>query len=154
MAKPSVTVERIIAAPADRFYELVSDLPRMGEWSPENTGGKWVKGSTGAHVGARFKGSNRQGWRRWSTDVTVLAAEPGRRFSFDVTAGPFKVANWTYELSSVDEGTRVAETWTDHRAAWMATLSGVLVGVRDRAEVNRANMELTLAALERCAVTG
>ena len=60
-----------IAAPAERLYDLISDLPRMGEWSPENCGGKWVKGATGPVVGARFRGHNRKGWRRWTTLVTV-----------------------------------------------------------------------------------
>ena len=48
-------------ADAIELYDLVSDLPRMGEWSPENTGGKWVNGAAGPVVGARFKGSNKSG---------------------------------------------------------------------------------------------
>ena len=28
-------------------YDLVSDLPRMGEWSPENIGGEWQGGGRG-----------------------------------------------------------------------------------------------------------
>ena len=50
-----VEVTKVIAATPERVYELVSDLPRMGEWSPENTGGSWIKGATGPAVGAKFK---------------------------------------------------------------------------------------------------
>ncbi|MBV8986815.1 MAG: SRPBCC family protein, partial [Acidimicrobiia bacterium] len=28
-----------IDAPPERLYDMVSDLSRMGEWSPENLGG-------------------------------------------------------------------------------------------------------------------
>ena len=42
-----VVVTKDIAAPAATVWALVSDLPRMGEWSPENCGGQWVKGATG-----------------------------------------------------------------------------------------------------------
>jgi Polyketide cyclase / dehydrase and lipid transport len=30
-----------INASPEAVYDLVSDLPRMGEWSPENIGGEW-----------------------------------------------------------------------------------------------------------------
>ena len=69
---------RDIAAPAEDVWALVSDLPRMGQWSPENKGGKWVKGATGPELGAVFKGSNKNGIRRWSTTVIVVACERGK----------------------------------------------------------------------------
>ena len=50
-----------IDAPPERVYDMVADLSRMGEWSPENQGGKWLRGATGASQGARFKGRNRIG---------------------------------------------------------------------------------------------
>ena len=76
-------VSRVIAAPADVLYEMVSDLSRMGEWSPENVGGSWRRGS-GPTVGGRFKGRNKRGPARWTTNVEVTAAEPGRLFEFVV----------------------------------------------------------------------
>ena len=51
-------MSRVIAASAAEWYDMVSDLRRMGEWSPENRGGAWIKGARGPAVGARFKGSN------------------------------------------------------------------------------------------------
>ena len=112
-----VRVERTIRGEADELYDLVSDLPRMGEWSPENTGGRWVNGAAGPVVGARFKGSNKKGLAKWSTDVVVTVAEPGERFSFDVTRGPMKISNWDYRFEQQGGITSVVETWTDHRAA-------------------------------------
>ena len=148
-----IEVSRTIAAPADRLYALVGDLPRMGEWSTENTGGRWVKGATGPAVGARFKGTNRHGWRRWSTDVTVAVAEPGREFAFDVTAMGMGVARWGYRFEPADDGdgTAVTEYWVDHRSPVIATITGLAVGVKDRSTHNRAGMEHTLEQLAAAA---
>lgn len=66
-----VTVERDIAAPAQAVWGLISDITRMGEWSPEARGGEWVKGASAPAVGARFKGKNARGKRSWSTDCRV-----------------------------------------------------------------------------------
>jgi uncharacterized protein YndB with AHSA1/START domain len=142
-----VEVSRTIQASPERLYGLVSDLPRMGEWSPENRGGRWVKGATRPAVGARFKGRNKSGWRSWSTDVVVAVAEPGREFAFDVTALGLRVARWGYRFEGVADGTVVTEYWEDHRSPLAAKLSGVLVGVSDRAAHNRAGMIETLDKL-------
>ena len=37
-----------IAAPPDTVYGLVSDITRMGEWSLEAVGGRWLVDSRGA----------------------------------------------------------------------------------------------------------
>lgn len=146
-----VEVSRTINAPAERLYEMISDLPRMGEWSPENTGGRWTKGATGPAVGARFKGRNRKTWHRWSTDVTVVTATPGQEFAFDVTAGPVKVARWGYRFEPDGDGTKVTEYWDDHRKPLAAKLTGLMIGVPDRAAHNRAGMDQTLQRLAEAA---
>ncbi len=63
-----------IHASPDAIYDLVSDLPRMGEWSPENIGGEWLGGGSGK-VGDRFIGHNRTPERAWSVPVMVTIAE-------------------------------------------------------------------------------
>ena len=57
MSAPVVVTKEINASP-ETVFAMVSDLTRMGEWSPENQGGQWVKGATGPAVGAQFKGRN------------------------------------------------------------------------------------------------
>ena len=62
-------------------YELVADLPRMGEWSPECVKVEWQEGATGPAVGARFLGHNRTGPGKrikWSRRGRVVSAEPGQ----------------------------------------------------------------------------
>ncbi len=49
----SVSID--IAAPPEKVYALVSDITRMGEWSPECRSCRWADEATGPTVGARFK---------------------------------------------------------------------------------------------------
>jgi uncharacterized protein YndB with AHSA1/START domain len=142
-----LSVVNDIDAPPATVWGLVSDLTRMGEWSPENVGGRWVKGATGPAPGARFKGENRNGDKSWATEVKVLDCEPAERFSFLVTVGPMKIAEWAYDFEEIEGGCRVTETWTDRRG-WLAKkASGPASGVKDRREHNRHGMEQTLARL-------
>ncbi len=142
-----VEVSRTVNATPERMYELISDLPRMGEWSPENAGGKWHKGATGPTVGAKFKGKNHKGWRRWSTIATVFTADPGAEFAFDVTTTGVRIARWGYRLEAAEGGTTVTEYWDDHRSPLIAKITGIAVGARDRPSHNRAGMEHTLERL-------
>ena len=59
-----VSVTREIGAPAGQVWAMVSDLTRMGEWSPENEGGEWLRGAAGAQPGASFRGTNRNGKKK------------------------------------------------------------------------------------------
>ena len=141
----ATAASRDIAAPAQKVWELVSDLPRMGEWSPENTGGTWVKGATGPALGAVFRGSNKNGLWRWTTDATVVGCEPGRVFEFAVTSGPIAVANWRYEFEETEGGCRVTESWEDHRKRWFVVLARFL-GDHSAAHAEK-EMAATLANL-------
>ncbi len=148
MAYPTA-VTRDIAAPADKVWALVSDLPRMGDWSPENKGGKWVKGANGPTLGAVFRGTNKNGLRRWSTTVTVIGCEPGKVFEFAVTSGPLAVASWRYEFEETDTGCRVTESWRDQRKPWFTAIARVM---GDHGASNaEQQMEETLANLAQAA---
>ena len=140
-----------IAAPADYLYDLVSDVTRMGEWSPENVGGRWVGEVSAPVVGARFRGSNRRGWRRWSTTCTVVAAEPGRRFAFNVAFAGIPASRWTYHFRPDGDATIVTETWADRRPKWFARLAGATMGVGDIRAHNQENISRTLANLATAA---
>ncbi|MEL6890020.1 MAG: SRPBCC family protein [Actinomycetota bacterium] len=143
-------VQRTIAATPEAIYDIVTDVTRMGEWSPETTEARWIKGSTHATVGARFVGKNRLGSTSWSTKPTVIAADRGRRFAFSV---PGKSgATWTYEFESIDGGTLVTESVSQDRPSpapirWLQRRAGVT----DRSAHLAADMATTLERLDRAA---
>lgn len=143
----SVEATRHIAATPDRIYEFISDLPRMGEWSPENTGGRWVT-SDGPIVGAAFKGTNRHKWIRWTTDVKITAADPGKHLEFVVSFGPLKnLVTWGYRLEADDAGTQVNEYRHDHRHNALRTIVGLTSGTRHPEDHYKTGMDHTLQQL-------
>jgi uncharacterized protein YndB with AHSA1/START domain len=146
-----VSVSREITAPAEQVWAMVSDVTRMGEWSPENEGAAWLGGATSAQAGAKFRGTNRIGKRKWKTRATVTEVEPGRRFSFRVSATVIKVADWSYEVEPTATGCRVTETWIEQRPGWFKPLTQLVTGVSDRPATNRAGMEQTLERIAAAA---
>jgi len=52
-----VSVTREIGASAERVWAMVSDVTRMGEWSPENEGGVWLGGRDGPAARREVLGS-------------------------------------------------------------------------------------------------
>ena len=102
-----------MAAPADTIWDLVSDVTKIGLFSPETFEAEWTGGSTGPAVGATFRGHvkrNGVGPVYW-TDCTVTECEPGRVFGFNVGAVGTAVNNWRYELTPVEGGTDVTESF-------------------------------------------
>ena len=146
-----IEISQEMAADAAKIYDLVSDLPRMGQWSPENTGGRWLAGATGPAVGAKFKGTNKHKFLRWSTTVTVTDAVPGKRFAFNVDYLGVPISTWSYDFEPDGAGCKVVESWTDRRPTWMKLASAPVMQVADRGAHNRRTMQATLAALRAAA---
>src|SRR4051794_24548682 len=141
-----------IAAPAETVWSMLADVTRMGEWSPECVGCRWLPPSTAAVPGARFKGTSRNGWHKWSTTSTVIEAEPGRSFVFDVTYFHRPVARWRYDFASpAPETTAVTESVEDHRGRLLHMVSPFVTGSRDRSQRNEATMQTTLQRLKAAA---
>jgi uncharacterized protein YndB with AHSA1/START domain len=148
--KGSVTVR--IAAPPDRVWHLVSDVTRIGEFSPETFEAQWLDGAAGPRPGARFRGHVRRNGRGpvyWTT-CTVTAADPGREFAFSVAGLGGATANtWRYRLepAPADEpGTDVTESFEMpptlvNRIYW--TLGG-----RGRLRTNLDGMRATLERIK------
>ncbi len=143
----TVRVQRTMGSTPEKAWSLVADITRMGQWSPETTGAVWRRGTAGPAVGARFTGTNQMGSKKWSSTGTVTACEPGRRFAFHVSIGPFDVADWAYEFEPTEAGCRVSEVWQDRRGALVTWLSPFITGTRDRARRNEETMTVTLDRL-------
>jgi hypothetical protein len=147
--EPAVTRSIEIAAAPHAVWTMVTDLPRMADFSPENIGGRWVGGS-GPAVGVRFRGTNRNGRREWHTKVRVVVCEPDRLFTFDVRT-PFglRVSRWSYELAATGSGCLLTERW--YRAGnWFIrrVLGPRVTGRADRPGYNAYSIEHTLAAVK------
>lgn len=138
----------INASPADVF-RTITDLPAMGRLSPENTGGKWLNGADGPAVGAKFKGTNANGSKSWTTTVTVIELTPPSAFAFEVNVGPAKVARWAYAVEATPTGSRVTESWTDRRSALSKWIGGKSSGVAHRDQFTVQSIQTTLDNLKK-----
>ncbi len=141
----------VIDAPASRIYDLVADLPRMGEWSPECDRVEWLDGADGPEAGSRFVGHNRVGPRgmiKWSRHGRVLTAEPGREFAFATEEGGRESTVWRFRLEPVDGGTRVTESY---EVQWIPTWARILDVPTNRHRALIKNMNHTLERLKDAA---
>jgi hypothetical protein len=136
-----------VAAAPDVVYGIVSDVTRMGEWSPETTRCEWIDGASGPVVGARFKGSNKRGVARWSTKPTVVAAEPGREFAFEVDTD----VRWTYRFAAENDGTRLTESFEMLRDIrwYYAIAERWVMGIKDRRADLERGMNETLQRIKQ-----
>jgi uncharacterized protein YndB with AHSA1/START domain len=148
----SVTVE--IAAPPEHVYALVSDITRMGEWSPECIECSWTKGATGPEIGARFKATNKGGrGPAWYNTPVVTSAEPGREFAFNRSGPGIGSYTWRYVLEPTPTGTRVTESYdAEHPlGGFMTWLTMKWTGSQDRDQDLHAGMTTTLTRVKAAA---
>lgn len=144
--RDSVTVH--MAAPPERIWDLVSDVTRIGRYSPETFEAEWLDGATGPAVGARFRGHVRRNGRGpvyWTT-CTVIASNPGREFAFGVgPAGkPYNV--WRYQLEPAGDGTDVTESFELADMLGLRMYWALLGWARGR--TNRNGMQTTLERIK------
>ncbi len=140
-----------IAAPADRLYDLVTDVAQMGRLSPECTGGRWLGEAAGPAVGARFKGTNKRGIARWSTTNEVEVARPGEEFTFKTLQSGYR---WTYRFEPDGDATVVTERREPFRDRPLVAklFTQVLLGGEDgHSDELRQGMQQTLERLKALA---
>jgi uncharacterized protein YndB with AHSA1/START domain len=142
-----VEITRDICAPPEAVYAAISDVTRMGEWSEECVSCAWHEGFDGPAVGARFDGHNRNGDHEWTTQGTVVEADPGRAFAFECSLYDFHFSTWGYRIEPTATGSRVTEWTEDLRPDSALELSQQMSGVTDRAARNRQTMGSTLERL-------
>lgn len=131
-------------------WQLVADVTRMGDWSPECNRCEWLDGAAGPAAGARFRGHNRLGPFRWSTVCTISSSEPGREFSFVARHRSGATTLWRYSLAPADGGTRVTETYEALKTPrWIATIERAMRRERILDRGMQATLERLRLAAER-----
>ena len=135
-----------IAAAPDLVYDLIADVTRIGDRSPECYRAEWLDVVTSATVGARFRGHNRIGPIRWATTCIVTKADRGREFAFTVVNPEDREETfWRYVLTDDGDGTTVTESYQFLWCPWLARVAE-LPFPRDRQL--RRGIRQTLAVLK------
>ena len=142
----------VVARSPEDLYEMVSDVTRMGEWSPVCKACWWDEGS-GPTAGAWFTGHNELPDRDpWETRSLVVAASPGEEFAFTV-GGTW--TRWGYSFTLVPGGTQVTESWEvlPDGVKRFDDRFGAEAGAQlaNRFEAARTGIPETLRALKRAA---
>ena len=144
----------VVARPAESLYDMVSDVTRMGEWSPVCKACWWDDGDS-LRVGAWFTGRNELPERVWETRSQVVAAERGREFAFVVGGS---LVRWSYAFTPVDGGTQVTESWEflpDGIARFQARFGeDAEAQIANRTEAAHRGIPITLAAIKESAESG
>jgi uncharacterized protein YndB with AHSA1/START domain len=141
----SASIE-IDAAP-EVVWQLVTDITRMGEWSPECWKAEWEQGASGPEVGAYFHGWNRAGTYEWDAPCIVTACEPGRVFAFQVPVQGDVVTVWRFEIASSDERTTLTESFV----APMINVAGAASNFEGRFEMLDGAIRKTIANIKAAA---
>lgn len=145
----SVTVQ--MAADPKIVWDLVSDVTRIGEFSPETFEARWTRGSTGPEVGAYFKGHvkrNGVGPTYWSL-CRVTECVPERDFGFVVELNGSPVNHWRYQLTPHENGTEVTESYELAPVGYLKVYWAVLGRLRGR--TNERGMRQTLERIKAIA---
>jgi uncharacterized protein YndB with AHSA1/START domain len=141
-----------IAAPIAEVFAAVTDVTRMGEWSPECVACRWVGDATGPAVGAKFEGDNvaKIGpitLKRWTTTSEVVDVEPNTSFEF-VAEG---YSAWRYEFAEQGGTTTVTESFSyPPYVGWQKWVYGRLLNrQKDMIKGMQATLERIKQSLER-----
>lgn len=141
------TVERYIEASPEVLYDVIADVTRTPELSPEVVACEWIDGATGPAVGVRFRATNHAGrGPDWHNTPVITTADPGQEFAFSRTEKGAGTIVWRYVFSPEGTGTRVTESYEVTRSltlfGWF--IIGVLYGNKDRRDELRRGMTETL----------
>lgn len=138
-----------IDASPEAVWAVVSDLRRMGEWSPQCRR-MFIRGGE-VKAGTRTLNINRQGLLVWPTRCKVKVFEPNRQLDFKVAENG---TIWSFELEPTATGTRLTESRkAPHGVSKLSnTLTQkVLGGTENFEEGLQAGIEQTLQRIKAAA---
>jgi uncharacterized protein YndB with AHSA1/START domain len=159
----TAAAEEVVAARAERVWDLVADVTRVGGWSPECIRAAWLGEPGRPQPGARFTGHNRfpNGFEYEVTCVVTEADRP-RVFAWmvlDDSGDPARPSSsWRYRIDPLPGGcSRVRQRFTHGpgasylRAAAAKAPDQAAEIIAARRDGLRANMCATLRAMKATA---
>lgn len=159
----TVAAEEVVAARPEHVWDLVADVTRIGEWSPECIRGAWLSEPGRPQPGARFIGRNRfpDGFEYEVTCVVTEADRP-RAFAWmvlDDSGDPTRPSSsWQYLIDPLPGGgSKVRQRFTHGpgfsflREFAAQAPSQVAELIAARRDGLRANMRATLRAMKAVA---
>ena len=144
-----VSVERVIAAPADRIFELLADPARHHDIDGSGSVRDAKQSPPRLTLGAQF-GMSMQLGVKYSTVNEIIEFDDGKRIAWQTRpAGNlrgrfFGGRIWRYELEPADGGTLVRESWDVSQEK--GPIKNVLRTGRSK-DHTRKSMEQTLAKI-------
>jgi len=105
MAAPLLQAQIDIDAPVTKVWELVSDLDRMPQWSPQCRLMKAFGGPL--RQGSKTVNLNRRKFLYWPTTSQITEFIPEKKLAFRVNTNG---TVWSYELEPTAAGTRLVES--------------------------------------------
>jgi hypothetical protein len=146
------SVELWIDADAHLLYSMVSDLPRIGEWSPECERVEWEEKAPGPFAGTAFVGHSAVGpgrRLRYTRHGRIFMADAGREFAFVTYESGRQSTVWRYCFESLETGgTRVTESY---EVRWIPLWARILEVPLNRHQELLRGMRTTLERLKATA---
>lgn len=150
MASPLLEESIEINTSADKVWAVISDLKRMGEWSPQCK--KMIVRGEPIGVGTRTININRRGPLVWPTTAKIVRFVPDQELAFKIAENR---TVWSYTIEPSADGVTV----TERREAANGTTTKVsaflvdkVFGGNDTFEVElKQGMAATLSKIKRAA---
>jgi len=159
----TAAAEEVVDARPEQVWDLVADVTRTGEWSPECIRAAWLTEPGRPRPGARFTGHNRfPGGFEYEVTCVVTEADRPRAFAWvvlDDDGDPARPSSsWRYRIDALpDGGSRVRQRFTHGpgasflRAAAARAPDRAAEIIAARLDGLRANMKATLRAMKTAA---
>lgn len=135
-----------IAAPPERVWQLVTDLPRMASWSPEVA--KTIVRGGPVGLGTKTLNINRRGFRVWPTRAKVIRFEPHTEFAFRIKDNK---TIWSFSLAPTAAGTQVTQRREAPDGLTLISARGLKLmfgGIENYQALAREGMKQTLARIK------
>lgn len=105
MAAPLLEASTHIKATPEQVWKVVSDLKRMGEWSPQCRK-VVVRGGGPVTLGTKTVNVNKRGLLVWPTTAKVVRFEPNKEIAYKINENN---SVWSFTITPTEGGVELTE---------------------------------------------